>query len=172
MSTWIRIAELVKAKHLKGGLVARSVAGLPFLLEEGLRVSFVPPQIDAPRAGTVVDVREEAKGFVVTFDSVSTPDAAEALAGCFCLARREDLPEDILELTSGGIEGFSVVDRTFGPVGVAVAINEMPGQNLLEVARPDGQDAALIPVVDEFIDDIDEVERIIFVTVPAGLLDL
>ena len=172
MSTWIRIAELVKAKHLKGGLVAHSVAGLPFLLDEGLSVAFVPPQIDAPRQGIVTDVHEEAKGFVVCFDSVTDAAAAEALAGCYCLARREDLPEDVVELTEGGIEGFSVIDSVAGAIGTAASINEMPGQNLLEVSRPDGRDPVLIPLVDEFIDGIDEDSRTIFVTVPAGLLDL
>ena len=172
MSAWVRIAEFTKAKHLKGGLVAHSVAGLPFLLEEGLFVAFVPPQIDAPRQGTVVDVHEEAKGFVVCFDSVTDAGAAEALAGCYCLVRREDLPDDVVELAEGGIEGFSVVDSSAGVIGTASSINEMPGQNLLEVSRPDGRDPVLIPLVDEFIDGIDEAERTIFVTIPAGLLDL
>ena len=54
MGAWVRVAEFTKAKHLKGGLVARSVAGLPFLLEEGLFCAFVPPVIDVPRQGTVL----------------------------------------------------------------------------------------------------------------------
>ena len=172
MSAWIRVAEFTKAKHLKGGLVARSVAGLPFLLEEGLHVAFVPPQLDVAREGTVVEVREEPKGFVVFFDSVSNGDDAEALVGCYALALRDDLPEDMLELAEGGIEGYSVVDSSTGVIGSAVSINEMPGQNLLEVSRADGGDNVLIPIVDEFVEGIDEDERAIYVSVPAGLLDL
>ncbi len=172
MSAWVRIAEFTKAKHLKGGLVAHSVAGLPFLLEEGLHVAFVPPQLDVPREGTVTELREDPKGgFVVAFDTVRDVDAAEALVGCFCLARRDDLPDDVLELQEGGIEGFSVVDEVAGLLGVAVAINEMPGQHLLEVARPDGT-TVLIPVVDEFVVGVDEEERCIHVSVPSGLLEL
>ncbi len=172
MSAWVRIAEFTKAKHLKGGLVARSVAGLPFLLEEGLHVAFVPPQLDVPREGVVEDVREDPKGgFVVTFDTVRDVDAAEQLVGCFCLARREDLPDDVLELQEGGIEGYSVVDESAGLLGTAVAINEMPGQHLLEVAREDGG-TVLIPVVDEFLAGVDEEARCIHVNVPSGLLEL
>ncbi len=172
MSAWVRIAEFTKAKHLKGGLVAHSVAGLPFLLEEGLHVAFVPPQLDVPREGTVTSLREEPKGgYVVTFDTIQDVDAAEQLVGCFCLARRDDLPDGMLELQEGGIEGFTVEDATAGLLGTAVAINEMPGQNLLEVERADGG-SVLIPVVDEFIIGIDEDARCIHVDLPSGLLEL
>ena len=99
MGAWVRVAEFTKAKHLKGGLVARSVAGLPFLLEEGLFCAFVPPVIDVPRQGTVVEVRPEARGgATVFFDTVVDANQADALVGCYVLARREDLPDDVLEL--------------------------------------------------------------------------
>ena len=111
MGAWVRVAEFTKAKHLKGGLVARSVAGLPFLLEEGLFCAFVPPVIDVPRQGTVVEVRPEARGgATVFFDTVVDANQADALVGCYVLARREDLPDDVLELQEGGIEGFKIVD--------------------------------------------------------------
>ena len=103
MGAWVRVAEFTKAKHLKGGLVARSVAGLPFLLEEGLFCAFVPPVIDVPRQGTVVEVRPEARGgATVFFDTVVDANQADALVGCYVLARREDLPDDVLELQEGG----------------------------------------------------------------------
>mgnify|MGYP002544105636 CR=1 FL=1 len=125
MGAWVRVAEFTKAKHLKGGLVARSVAGLPFLLEEGLFCAFVPPVIDVPRQGTVVEVRPEARGgATVFFDTVVDANQADALVGCYVLARREDLPDDVLELQEGGIEGFTVVDAEAGIIGTAVAINE------------------------------------------------
>ena len=122
MGAWVRVAEFTKAKHLKGGLVARSVAGLPFLLEEGLFCAFVPPVIDVPRQGTVVEVRPEARGgATVFFDTVVDANQADALVGCYVLARREDLPDDVLELQEGGIEGFTVVDAEAGAIGTAVA---------------------------------------------------
>ena len=143
----------------------RSVAGLPFLLEEGLFCAFVPPVIDVPRQGTVVEVRPEARGgATVFFDTVVDANQADALVGCYVLARREDLPDDVLELQEGGIEGFTVVD--------AEAINEMPGQHLLEVARAGQEGTVLIPVVDEFLEGVDEQTRCIYVNVPQGLLDL
>ena len=59
-----------------------------------------------------------------------------------------------------------------GTIGTAVAINEMPGQHLLEVAREGQEGTVLIPVVDEFLEGVDEQTRCIYVNVPQGLLDL
>lgn len=172
MGAWVRVAEFTKAKHVKGGLVARSVAGLPFLLEEGISAAFVPPVIDVPRNGTVTEVHPDPKGgCVVYFDTVTDANTADALVGCYTLMRREDLPDDVLELQEGGIEGFTVVDAEAGAIGTAVSINEMPGQHLLEVERENGK-TVLIPVVDEFLEGLDEEERCIYVNLPEGLLDL
>lgn len=172
MGAWVRVAEFTKAKHVKGGLVARSVAGLPFLLEEGISAAFVPPVIDVPRNGTVTEVHPDPKGgCVVFFDTVTDANTADALVGCYALVRREDLPDDVLELQEGGIEGFTVVDAEAGAIGTAISINEMPGQHLLEVERENGK-TVLIPVVDEFLEGLDEEERCIYVNLPEGLLDL
>ena len=48
----------------------------------------------------------------------------------------------------------------------------MPGQHLLEVAREGSDKTVLIPVVDEFLEGVDEADRCIFVNLPDGLLDL
>lgn len=175
MQAWVRAARFEKAKTLKGGLVARSVDGLPFLLEEGLQVAFVPPQIDAPRSGRVLSLSECGDtSAVVLFDSVSDLETAERLVGCYCLVRRQDLPEDALLLSGVGLQGFSVFDDSLGFVGTVSAVEEMPGQNLLKVDRSASGAAAevLIPLVDEFILGFDEQKRRLDVNLPSGLLDL
>lgn len=174
MHTWVTVAHLAKAKTLTGELVARGAAGSPVLFSEGLEVAFVPPQLDAPRCGRVVSLRPEAKGAVlVGFDTVRDRDVSERLAGCFCLARRADLPEDALPFLDGGtgIEGFEVFDEREGLVGTAERIEELPGQHLLSVRRADGS-TFLVPLVDEIVLGLDEDARRIDVDLPNGLLDL
>lgn len=173
MRTWVTVAELIKAKTLTGGLVARSAPGLPFLLSEGMEVAFVPPQHDAPRRARVTSVQVDGRGaHLVCFEGVDDLDVSERLAGCFCLMRRADLPEDALIVETESLTGFEVHDAKMGFVGVVEDVVENPGQTLLSVVRSGCDSAALVPFVDAFVERIDEETRRIDVTLPDGLLDL
>lgn len=173
MRTWANVAELAKPKNLTGGLVARSAPGLPFLLEEGMEVAFVPPQHDAPRRARVASVQDAGKGgYLVTFEGVDSIDVAERLAGCRCLVRRADLPEDALAAEADTLVGFEVHDARAGLVGTVASVVENPGQFLLSVERPDGGEEVLVPLVDALVRGLDENARRIDVDVPDGLLEL
>ena len=116
MRTWANVAELSKTKTLTGGLVARCAPGLPFLLEEGMEVAFVPPRHDAPRRARVLSVQDAGRdAFLVTFEGVDSIDIAELLVGCSCLVRRADLPESALAAEADGLEGFEVAGRALAP---------------------------------------------------------
>ncbi len=173
MRAWTDVAVLAKTKNLQGGFVAQGAAGLPFLLFEGLEVAFVPPVLDAPRRARVASVAPiDERSAVVTFDAVGGIDAAEALVGCHCLARRVDLPDGALEALEGAWDGWDVHDARAGLVGAVVGVREMPGQDLLEVASAEGGRTVLIPLVDAFVVDVDEDARRIEVDLPDGLLEL
>ncbi|WP_103069533.1 ribosome maturation factor RimM [Aquimarina sediminis] len=68
------------------------------------------------------------------------------------------------------IIGFTIVDASFGEVGVIKAINDSTAQALFEIDR-DGTEI-LIPMNDEFIDKIDRKSKTITVHTPEGLIDL
>ena len=173
MRGWMSIAYLAKPKNLNGGLVARGASGLPFALYPGLTLAVVPPQLDAPRTLTVSEVTERAENeALVFFDEVSDLSSAELLAGCELLAREEDIDAAVLEEAEAlpAWEGWSVHDERAGYVGEVVEVAERATQPLLTVRRAEGGEA-LIPLVDEFIVDVDE-DRRIDVSLPAGLLDL
>ena len=173
MRTWVTVAELIKAKSLTGGLVARSAPGLPFLLSEGMEVAFVPPQHDAPRRARVASVQVDGRGaHLVRFEGVEDMGTAERLAGCSCLARRADVPEGAFAVETDGLAGFLVHDEKEGLVGVVEDVIENPGQILLSIARDGGKKAVLVPLVGAFVEGIDEEARRIDVVLPDGLLDL
>ena len=67
--------------------------------------------------------------------------------------------------------GWKVIEADGGLVGEVASLIENPGQALLEVNR-ENANTAYIPVVDEFICDVDVENREIVVDLPAGLLDL
>lgn len=176
MADWIDCATLAQAKGLDGGLVAKAAAGLPFLLSEGAACALVPPQLDAPRNVTVESVvprgDDEA---VVFFAEVADRTAAEALTGCHCLMRAEevDLASAIGALAADALacEGYEVVDEAEGPVGIVEGLEESPGQMRLAVRRPDGR-MLLVPLVDAIVVAVDDDLRRMDVRLPAGLLDL
>ncbi|MCI8468851.1 MAG: 16S rRNA processing protein RimM [Eggerthellaceae bacterium] len=173
MREWVDIAYLANTRNLNGGLVARSAAGLPFLLSEGLTVALVPPRLDAPRRVRVASVQMRSDDeAVVLFDEVTDAATAQALVGCHCLAPRDDFdPADLVPEELPSWEGWTVVDEAAGEVGAVSSLEELPQQVLLAVARPGGSEA-LIPLVDEFVVTVDEDARRIDVRLPAGLLDL
>ena len=172
MRTWRNVATLVKTKNLNGRFVARPAAGLPFIPEIGCEVAFVPPRTDLPRRGRVDFVRDiDGSAYEVGFDTVVDDAAAHGLVGSCCLVRRDEIDDALFEEEPAAWVGWRVVELDGNPVGEVASLVENPGQALLEVTRGDGG-LSYIPVVDEFIRDVDLEGRVVTVDLPSGLLDL
>ncbi len=174
MRGWVDVAYLAKSRKLNGGLVARGASGLPFLLYEGLEVALVPPVIDAPRTVHVQQVQECADNeAMVQFQEVTDKSCADMLAGCRCLVRGTDVDLSVLEDDAAlpDWEGWRVHDARVGWLGEVASVDDRAMQPLLAVRRTDGREA-LIPLVDEFVEAVDEAAREIHLACPAGLLDL
>lgn len=174
MRGWCDIAYLAKTKNLNGGLVARGASGLPALLYPGLEVALVPPVLDAPRRVHVEAADELADNeALVTFAEVGDLTCAEMIAGCRCLVREADVDLSLLDEPDElpDWEGWRVEDARAGYVGEVAAVDDRAMQPLLVVRRPDGAEA-LVPLVDAFVEAVDEDARLIRLTCPDGLLDL
>lgn len=154
----------------------RCTAGLPFLLEEGMEVRLVPPVLDAPRCVTVADAQSQSvDGGIVWFDGVEDADTAKLLVGCHCLVSRELVTEltqrAIVNDDELDIAGWEAYDEESGYLGTVIEIREMPGQMMLIIDRRTCN-PLMVPLVDEFIVALDEEERTLTLSVPAGLLAL
>jgi len=66
--------------------------------------------------------------------------------------------------------GFEVIDVEEGRVGVIESINDQAAQALFEIKE--GYTEILLPIVDDFINEIDRVNKKVLVTFPEGLLDI
>ncbi len=171
MRAWADVAVLAKTKNLKGRFVAHAAAGLPFLLEVGDEVAFVPPQLDVVRNAVVSDVRLlDDRTAEIEFEGVDG-DAASVLEGSHCLIMRETIDESVFEDAPGAWEGWTVVDETAGTIGIVASFIDNPGQALIEVEREGGA-TVLVPVVDEIIRNVDIENGIVHVDLPNGLLEL
>lgn len=73
------------------------------------------------------------------------------------------IPQDII--------GFKLFDSTNNTIGVVTAWIDRPEQPLMEVER-DGKKSVLIPLVEDWILDWNDLDKTIQLTIPEGLLDL
>ncbi len=176
MDPWVNIAGLLKAKNNEGGLSVKQTEGLPFLLREGMEVTFVPPVLRMPRSAKVEQVVDMGQGrHMVYFDSISDRTQAEKLEGHGCLVPVAALPEGFDEHQGSGLIGFEVVEESAGCIGVVADVLDNPAHPLLLVgSRPeDGQGAEVfIPLVDEFIVEVDPQKNVLVMSLPSGLLEL
>ena len=105
------------------------------------------------------------------FEDVTTEEDADSLLKCDLY-----LPLELLPKLEGDkfyfheVIGFKVEDRNFGHVGIIKSINDATAQALFEIDR-DGTEI-LIPMNDEFIDNLDKPNKTIYVNTPDGLIDL
>ena len=68
------------------------------------------------------------------------------------------------------VEGYKVLDKTYGEIGVAKTVINYSKNFLLQVFK--GETEILIPVQEEIILDIDDKSKTIHVNIPEGLLDI
>lgn len=69
------------------------------------------------------------------------------------------------------ILGFSVVDQDNQPVGTVEDVLDNPGQDLLKLRHPGGNEV-LLPLVDELLMSVDRENKTLHYRLPEGLLDL
>lgn len=175
---WADVAELVATQGLKGRLVARPVRGLPFLLEEGMPVSFVPPTIDGPRHVRVKAVQHAGGGdYLVDFKGVKNLDQAQLAVGSHCLVACEHLPENFEDLALADYDylvGYTVRDVASDFAGEIVEVREMPMQDLLVVVPcgADESEEVFIPLVEDLVVDVLEAEEELVMDLPCGLVEL
>ena len=111
---------------------------------------------------------------MLTLEGVRGREAAEALRGVDLMVDLSltDLPgpgEE--EYHDTELIGLRVVDGDGVEIGTVARIDHGPAHETLVVRRP-GERPALIPFVDEMIDDIDLDADTIVVDLPPGLLEL
>ena len=107
----------------------------------------------------------------VRFEDVDNEEEADKLIGCEVY-----LPLTMLPKLEGNkfyfheVIGFDVEDKRLGNIGKIVSINDSAAQPLFEIEK-DGIEI-LIPMIDDFILEVNRDKKTIFLDTPAGLVDL
>jgi 16S rRNA processing protein RimM len=107
----------------------------------------------------------------VNFETIQSEADADALlkAGVY-------LPLSMLPKLTGKkfyfheIIGFAAEDVAYGAIGTVTGVNDSTAQPLFEIEKEGMQ--ILVPMIDDFIINIDREKQKILLKTPAGLLDM
>lgn len=107
----------------------------------------------------------------VKFEDVNSEEEADEMIG-----REVYLPLSMLPKLEGNkfyyheVIGFDVLDKRLGNIGKIVSINDSAAQPLFEIEK-DGIEI-LIPMIDDFIIEVNRDSKTISLDTPVGLVDL
>ncbi|MCO6175051.1 ribosome maturation factor RimM [Flavobacterium sp. NRK F10] len=107
----------------------------------------------------------------VKFEDVSSEQEADEIIGCEVY-----LPLSMLPKLEGNkfyyheIEGFQVEDVRLGTIGKLIRVNDNNTQALFEIDHEGS--TILVPVIDDFIVEVNRREQKLILNTPEGLVDL
>jgi 16S rRNA processing protein RimM len=119
----------------------------------------------------IADLQIKGQRALVKFEDVESYDDAAELTGSklyLPLSILPPLPDD--QYYFHELVGMQVEDSVSGNIGIAREIASRAGQDLLIVDK-DGKEI-LIPMVDSILTKVDKKSKVIYVSLPDGLLDL
>ncbi len=172
--------ELIEIGHTKktygvSGAVRLTIFDDFLDVYEDLPFLFI--KIDGLPVPWEVEHYTEERNLCVKFTDIETPEEAQLLAGQPLYAAKQDLPSASIaikaEQKSGDWINFSVFNTADQNVqiGIIKEIQEFPHQIMALVEQSDGTEH-YIPMVEEYIVDIDVEAKKITFNLPEGLLDL
>jgi len=114
----------------------------------------------------------QSNGFaIVQFEDVNTETEAKNLSGqlIYLPQELEPVPEGN-DFYSDELIGFKVIDALHGEIGILDNVMEAPAQDVFEISHPSGKEI-MVPVLGNFIQEIDRKNKILKLEAPEGLID-
>jgi 16S rRNA processing protein RimM len=160
----VAVARLEGLFGVRGELKCRPSSAGESMIEPGRRFAL---DDRGRQQATIAGVRRHQGRFVVTLEGVTDATAAQAFVGSQLFAQRVDVPLAAGEYLDGDLEGLRIVDESGTELGTVARVEHYPASDCLVVLPQN----ALVPLVSEFILNVDVPARSITVRLPAGLLD-
>jgi 16S rRNA processing protein RimM len=163
------LGKITKPHGFKGNLIVHLETDEPELYENMESVFVDTNGMLVPFFFEFAQVHGANK-LLVKFEDTS-PEEAEKLINKDLYLPLESLPElDGTDFYYHEIIGFTLFDQTNTEVGLIKSINDATAQALFEL-EIDGKEI-LVPIVDEWILEVDRENKAILVEIPDGLIDL
>lgn len=159
-----QIGHIARSHGVKGEVLIISRFEAPQLFDEinlvhiqNTRGDLVPARIESYRA----QHKKNRLSFFVKFEHVPDRNKAEELKGFPVFVSRDKLNFllDGGQLQSTDYTAFEVINEKGEPIGSVTAVIENPAHPILEVTLKD-KETVLVPLVEEYISDIDEEQEL------------
>lgn len=109
----------------------------------------------------------KGKKFIIKLEDIN-PKQASSLVGCKAYLPKEMLPSVTEGFYDRAIVGFDAISKGKS-IGRIKSVIENKAQNLFLI---EGKKEFLVPAVEAFIKEIDHHNKIVYLELPEGLLDL
>jgi 16S rRNA processing protein RimM len=115
----------------------------------------------------VSEIRESGPGYVVTLEEVDQVEKARTLVG-----KKVFIATDLIMEHQPETDwiGYELADKTHGSLGKITGVSDN-GQQVLVTLVYKGKEV-ILPLVEEFIESVDEAGKRILFDAPDGLIDL
>lgn len=157
------IGYFSKTQGIKGHLILRTESEFYF---EDLNAFFI--ESGGSKAPYFIsEIKETNNGIVVLLEEIDSIEKAKQLIGKKVFIDSEFLGE---ETNEDDWIGFELIDEKLGSLGTIVEMNDTGYQVLVSIIYKDKE--VILPLVDEFIERVDEPAKKIYFKSPEGLIDI
>ena len=115
---------------------------------------------------------QDKGSFIVKVEEIDTPEAAIEISSKVCYLREQDIAPSHLRMMDGEMDfliGYTLYNQNH-PLGPVLRIEEYPQQLMLVVKHLEKE--ILIPLTDEWIQEINKKEAYIDMELPENFLDV
>ena len=110
---------------------------------------------------------------LVLFEDIESEIQAKRFSGLSVYFPRKYFDEnEEVDLTLNYFIDFIVIDKEFGEIGIITDIDESTINTLFLLKKKGSDENIIIPASDDFITNIDPEKKLLYVDLPAGLVDL
>ena len=111
------------------------------------------------------------KSIFIEFENIDSEKRANEILKKKAFLPLKDLPNlEGNKFYYHEIIGFKVFDKKTGEIGKVVEINDQTSQTIIIISN--GNKKIMVPLVDEFLIDLNKKSKIITFNLPEGLIDL
>ena len=164
------LGKIVKKYSFKGELILKLDTDQPEIYEN-LNAIFLDMGKTLVPYFIETSLFQKGNHMRIRFEDVNSEEEAELL-----LKREAYLPISLLPKLEGSqfyyheVTSFVLEDVRYGKIGTIASINDTSAQPLFVVKTENSE--ILIPMVDDFIEQIDRINKKILVRTPEGLIDI